>query len=89
MSTGSASFDAAAVKRHFPGLADPQLHYLDRAATAQMPEAALDDLRSKRAPMRWRQNCVVAKRMMLTRTLRIGIGSMGLFRPRSPWQRAS
>jgi cysteine desulfurase / selenocysteine lyase len=42
MSTGSASFDAAAVKREFPGLADPQLHYLDSAATAQMPEAVLD-----------------------------------------------
>jgi cysteine desulfurase / selenocysteine lyase len=45
MSTGSASFDAAAVKRQFPGLADRQLHYLDSAATAQMPEAVLDALR--------------------------------------------
>lgn len=27
-------FDAAALKREFPGLADPQLHYLDSAATA-------------------------------------------------------
>jgi len=45
MSMGSASFDAAAVKRLFPGLADRQLHYLDSAATAQMPEAVLDALR--------------------------------------------
>ena len=42
---GIASFDAAAVKRQFPGLADPQLHYLDSAATAQMPEAVLHALR--------------------------------------------
>jgi cysteine desulfurase / selenocysteine lyase len=45
MLVGSASFDAVAVKRQFPGLADPQLHYLDSAATAQMPEAVLDALR--------------------------------------------
>jgi cysteine desulfurase / selenocysteine lyase len=45
MSMESASFDAAAVKQQFPGLADPQLHYLDSAATAQMPEAVLDALR--------------------------------------------
>ena len=45
MSVGSASFDAAAVKQQFPGLADPQLYYLDSAATAQMPEAVLDALR--------------------------------------------
>jgi cysteine desulfurase / selenocysteine lyase len=45
MSMGSASFDAAVVKRQFPGLADPQLHYLDSAATAQMPEGVLDALR--------------------------------------------
>ena len=38
-------FDAAALKREFPGLADPGLHYLDNAATAQMPEAVLDALR--------------------------------------------
>jgi hypothetical protein len=44
MSVGSASFDAAAVKQQFPGLADPQLHYLDSAATAQMPEAVLNAL---------------------------------------------
>jgi hypothetical protein len=42
---GIESFDAAAVKRQFPGLADPQLHYLDSAATAQMPEAVLYALR--------------------------------------------
>ena len=35
------AFDAAALKRDFPGLTDPQLHYLDNAATAQMPEVVL------------------------------------------------
>ena len=39
------AFDPIALKRDFPGLADPRLHYLDSAATAQMPEAALDALR--------------------------------------------
>lgn len=39
------AFDAAAVKRDFPGLTDPQLHYLDNAATAQMPEVVLAALR--------------------------------------------
>lgn len=38
-------FDAAALKREFPGLADPGLHYLDNAATAQMPEVVLSALR--------------------------------------------
>jgi cysteine desulfurase/selenocysteine lyase len=38
-------FDAARLKREFPGLADPRLHYLDSAATAQMPEVVLDGLR--------------------------------------------
>ena len=38
-------FDAAALKREFPGLAAPGLHYLDSAATAQMPEVVLDALR--------------------------------------------
>ena len=38
-------FDAAALKKQFPGLAEPQLHYLDNAATAQMPEAVLSVLR--------------------------------------------
>jgi cysteine desulfurase/selenocysteine lyase len=41
----SRAFDAAAIKREFPGLAAPGLHYLDNAATAQMPEAALGALR--------------------------------------------
>ena len=38
-------FDAVALKREFPGLADPGLHYLDNAATAQMPEVVLSALR--------------------------------------------
>jgi len=38
-------FDAAAIKREFPGLSDPRLHYLDNAATAQMPEVVLGALR--------------------------------------------
>jgi cysteine desulfurase / selenocysteine lyase len=38
-------FDPVALKREFPGLADPRLHYLDNAATAQMPEVVLDALR--------------------------------------------
>jgi selenocysteine lyase/cysteine desulfurase len=42
---GIASFDAAAVKRQFPGLVDPKLHYLDSAATVQMPDAVLHVLR--------------------------------------------
>jgi cysteine desulfurase/selenocysteine lyase len=47
MNPGSSrrSFDAGELKREFPGLADPQLHYLDNAATAQVPEAVLDALR--------------------------------------------
>jgi cysteine desulfurase/selenocysteine lyase len=45
--TGSRgpSFDPAALKREFPSLADPRLHYLDNAATAQMPEVVLTALR--------------------------------------------
>ena len=39
------AFDAAALKRKFPGLADPRFHYLDSAATAQMPELVLKALR--------------------------------------------
>ena len=39
------TFDAAALKRDFPGLADAQLYYLDNAATAQMPEVVLAALR--------------------------------------------
>jgi cysteine desulfurase/selenocysteine lyase len=38
-------FDALALKGEFPGLAAPGLHYLDNAATAQMPEAVLRALR--------------------------------------------
>lgn len=37
-------FDAFALKREFPGLAEPDLHYLDSAATAQMPQAVIDAL---------------------------------------------
>jgi cysteine desulfurase/selenocysteine lyase len=37
-------FDAAALKREFPSLADPGLHYLDSAATAQMPTVVLEAL---------------------------------------------
>jgi cysteine desulfurase/selenocysteine lyase len=37
--------DIAALKREFPSLADPNLHYLDSAATAQMPEVVLVALR--------------------------------------------
>ena len=40
-----STFDAAALKREFPGLAAPSLHYLDNAATAQVPDAVLDGLR--------------------------------------------
>ena len=36
---------AAALKRQFPGLADRALHYLDNAATAQMPGAVLAAMR--------------------------------------------
>jgi cysteine desulfurase/selenocysteine lyase len=39
------TFDSAALKCEFPGLAAPGLHYLDSAATAQMPEIVLDTLR--------------------------------------------
>jgi cysteine desulfurase/selenocysteine lyase len=35
------AFDVAALKRDFPALTDPRLHYLDNAATAQVPEAVL------------------------------------------------
>jgi cysteine desulfurase/selenocysteine lyase len=41
----SPAFDPVALKRQFPGLADPDLHYLDNAATAQMPEDVLQALR--------------------------------------------
>lgn len=39
------AFDPAPLKAAFPGLADPALHYLDNAATAQMPEPVLAALR--------------------------------------------
>ena len=35
----TARFDPRAIRREFPILADPALHYLDNAATAQMPAA--------------------------------------------------
>jgi cysteine desulfurase / selenocysteine lyase len=38
------AFDAAALKRQFPGLAEKRLHYLDNAATAQMPKVVLNAL---------------------------------------------
>jgi len=44
MESSRRSFDAAALKRQFPGLADPRLHYLDSAATAQMPDLVLKAL---------------------------------------------
>lgn len=37
----SGRFDPAILKQEFPGLADPRLHYLDSAATAQMPAVVL------------------------------------------------
>ena len=37
-------FDAALIKREFPGLNNPGLHYLDSAATAQMPQPVFDAL---------------------------------------------
>jgi len=37
-------FDAPALKREFPSLADTSLHYLDSAATAQMPDVVLSTL---------------------------------------------
>jgi cysteine desulfurase/selenocysteine lyase len=39
------SFDAGTLKRTFPSLADPSLHYLDNAATAQMPDVVFGALR--------------------------------------------
>src|SRR5271167_3316712 len=41
----SPTFYASALKREFPALGDPQLHYRDNAATAQMPEAVFSALR--------------------------------------------
>ncbi|HWM46688.1 MAG TPA: cysteine desulfurase [Xanthobacteraceae bacterium] len=45
MQSSTKAFDAAALKRQVPGLADPGLHYLDNAATGQMPEVVLEALR--------------------------------------------
>jgi cysteine desulfurase/selenocysteine lyase len=42
---GGAAFDPSTLKAAFPGLADPNLHYLDSAATAQMPEPVFAALR--------------------------------------------
>lgn len=42
--TAQRPFDPFALKREFPGLAAPGLHYLDNAATAQMPQAVIDAL---------------------------------------------
>lgn len=39
------TFNPIALKRQFPGLATRGLHYLDNAATAQMPEMVFDALR--------------------------------------------
>jgi cysteine desulfurase / selenocysteine lyase len=39
------TFDPAAIKREFPGLRSAGLHYLDNAATTQMPRLVLDALR--------------------------------------------
>ena len=39
-----STFDAATFRQAFPGLADPHLHYLDNAATAQMPRIVFDAL---------------------------------------------
>jgi len=39
------TFDPVAIKREFPGLSAAGFHYLDSAATAQMPQSVLDALR--------------------------------------------
>jgi hypothetical protein len=39
------TLDPALIKRQFPGLRATSLHYLDSAATAQMPRVVLDALR--------------------------------------------
>ena len=44
-SASRAGFAAGTVKRLFPGLADRRLHYLDSAATAQMPDCVFEALR--------------------------------------------
>jgi len=45
MESSRRRFDPAALKQQCPGLADPRLHYLDNAATAQMPDFVLNALR--------------------------------------------
>ena len=45
MSPSKRAFDPLKLKGEFPGLADPRLHYLDNAATAQVPECVLGALR--------------------------------------------
>jgi cysteine desulfurase/selenocysteine lyase len=55
-------FDAAALKREFPGLADASLHYLDSAATAQMPEVVLNALRRFELEVRANVHEVVHRR---------------------------
>jgi len=40
------AFNVTTLRREFPGLMQPGLHYLDSAATAQMPEVVLAALRS-------------------------------------------
>ncbi len=42
--TAGTKFNAAGIKEEFPGLRDGRLHYLDSAATAQMPQLVLDAL---------------------------------------------
>jgi cysteine desulfurase/selenocysteine lyase len=44
MTAPKPTFGPAAFKREFPSLADPRLHYLDSAATAQMPAIVLEAL---------------------------------------------
>jgi cysteine desulfurase/selenocysteine lyase len=45
MNASKHPFDPVKLKGEFPGLADPRLHYLDNAATAQVPQSVLDALR--------------------------------------------
>ncbi len=45
MRASKDAFDPITLKGEFPGLADPGLHYLDNAATAQVPECVLEALR--------------------------------------------
>ena len=56
--TTRPAFDACALKCQFPGLADPTLHYLDNAATAQMPEVVLGALRRFETWSTSKANCL-------------------------------